>query len=195
MRRSLRTTSLLFGMFAGAVAYAAAPAVSVHDQESAVLRLVLHRYAAHRGGEISQTLLLPVSINPSDLSADLSAVARSGAPRELVEKARLSFGGEQMHFGDVRTPFRVATLHELAQVRSLSPTGVEKWKWDRFAKQFPNQGGILEFGVPAFDATRNIAVIYMRHLCGEQCGETYLYCLVRTNEGWVIATDLPLSAQ
>lgn len=194
MRRSLRATSLLLLLFsAGAVAHAATPAAFVQEDEAAVIRHVLDRYVAHRGGAISETLLVPSSINPSELSPNLSAVARSGAPRELVEKERLSFAGETLHFGEVRSPFRVIALQQLAPMRALSPTGAEQWNWERVKTEFPHQGGILEFGVPAFNAARTIAVVYMRHLCGEHCEETYLYCVVRTPEGWIIATDLQLT--
>lgn len=194
MHRWIGTASLLLLIAASAVAGATAPAVSVREDEAEVVRHILNRYLKHRGGQISTTLLLPVSINPSDLHSDLSAVARSGAPRDLVEKTRLSFAGEKMHFGVVRAPFAVATEHELKGIRTITSTGTDHWDWTRFRQHFPNSDGILEFSVPAFDGPRRVAVIYLRHLCGEHCGETYLYCLVRTSEGWVIATDLPLSA-
>ena len=194
MQRWIRTASWLLLISASAVAGAAAPATSIREDEAAVIRHILSRYREHAGGDIGKTLLLPVSINPSDLHPDLAAVARSGAPRDLVEKTRLSFAGDGLHFGVVRAPFAVAAVHELLNLRSLTPSGEERWNWPRFYKRFPGSGGILEFSTPAFDAPRGIAVVYLRHLCGEHCGETYLYCLVRTSEGWLIATDLPLSA-
>jgi hypothetical protein len=109
MKRAL----LLFVAAASIGAAASSP-----PEEPMVLQAVL-RLFARQHGDLGMIYVSTRSIGAPDLYANSSAAAKSGAPLDLVAKARVAFPDEPLSLGELKPPF-IATPITSDQAVSFS---------------------------------------------------------------------------
>jgi hypothetical protein len=127
-------------------------AASSPPEESMALQAVL-RLFARQHADLGVIFVSTRSIGAPDLYADSSIAAKSGAPLDLVAKARVAFPDEPLSIGELKPPF-VATA--VAGDQALS------------------------FSKPVFNDKRDIAVFTLRFgaerrlVCVAKAGEQWI---------------------
>jgi hypothetical protein len=127
-------------------------AASSPPEEPMVLQAVL-RLFARQHADLGLIYVSTRSIGAPDLYANSSVAAKSGAPLDLVAKARVAFPDEPLSLGEIKPPF-IAT----------SITSDEA----------------LSFSKPVFNAKRDIAVFTLRFgaerrlVCVAKAGEQWI---------------------
>jgi hypothetical protein len=104
---------------------------------------------------------------------------------DFEEKARSSCTVEP-HFGDPQS-YEMITAEELDKTFKKDGRG-----WEEFYKRHPKAAGFWEFSRPGYNATRDEAVLYVGHSCGDLCGTGHLYFLAKQDNQWAVKNRLML---
>ena len=143
--------------------------------------------------EGSGTILILREIPPSQWT---------GSPREVLQGTGTTFAAEMepvfKSFEDVnRAPKQLNSelnLHRAhqyvgrAELNAAFTKGNESAKrdqWEGFRQVFPNAAGYLMVSGVGFNADKTLALVYLEHHCGKDCGGAHFYVLQRREGVWV----------
>jgi hypothetical protein len=89
-------------------------------------------------------------------------------------------------FGDPKS-YRIITREEIDKTFTKDGGG-----WERFYIKYPQSAGFWSFSRPGYNSSRDEAVLFVGHSCGDLCGTGHLYFLTKENGKWGVKNRLLL---
>jgi len=83
---------------------------------------------------------------------------------------------------DIEIPYQLLTADELKSIAEQG--GTEQGGWNSFSQQYPDSGGWIELSAVGFNADKTVAVVYVGHHCGMQCGGGGFHVLEKRDGKW-----------
>ena len=111
------------------------------------------------------------------LVPDMESEALVGAAiSDYVKKNEKSWTLQPLLSLDV--PYLLITADEFKSV-------AQRGAWKTFNEQHPNTGGVIALSAVGFNADKTVAVVYMEHSCGGDCGGGGFHVLQKKDGKWL----------